>query len=396
MTSKLTNHPEETSTALQTAAILAIGTEVSSGEIINSNASWLAANLDACGMDVVLHMAVADDAAAILAALDFCSVRARHILTIGGLGPTTDDFTRDMIAKWAAKEMSFDPPSWERIADRFQKLGRTAPESNKQQCFFPVGSKILFNSEGSANGFSLDHNQTEVTVLPGPPRELHAIWRDHLQAKFSAIGAQGNKPRLHTWACLGVPESTLAEQVETLMEGSGLQLGYRASAPIVHVKVWAPKEASVKPWLDKLDQALAPVSIAKDGADPLKAFREKLKSAHLAGKKFELYDEVTAGILGARLADLLRPAGISFSITTACAMSDARPDKHEDKPADETIELALLATPDGARLTIRYDQKIESKNYPTGPMPAANDALQINRTRMVMAERALIDIARIF
>lgn len=392
MSNPSTKNPSKKLAPPQAVAILAIGTEVSSGEIVNSNASWLAAKLDACGMEVVLHMAVADDAAAILAALDFCSARARHILTIGGLGPTTDDFTRDVIAKWAAKEMSFDPPSWERIADRFQKLGRTAPESNKQQCFFPVGSKILFNSEGSANGFSLDHNQTEVIVLPGPPRELQAIWRDHLQSRFSVIGAQGNKPRLHTWACLGVPESTLAEQVEALMKGSGLQLGYRASAPIVHVKVWAPKETSAKQWLDKLDAALAPVCIARDGADPLADFKAELKSH--PGRKFELYDEVTAGILGARLADLLRPAGISFAITTACAMEAARSD--DDKPGHTAIKMALLATPDGARLTIRHDQKIESRNYPTGPMPAANDALQINRTRMVLAERALIDIARLF
>lgn len=374
-----------------TAAIIAIGTEVSSGEIVNSNASWLAGKLDAAGITVALHLAVPDDETAIKDALGFAAARASHVLTIGGLGPTTDDFTRDVIARWAGGlEMDFDPPSWERIAGRFRSLGRTAPESNKQQCYFPRGSKILFNSEGSANGFSLSARGIEATVLPGPPRELQAIWRDHLQAHFSTIGKQAGKPRLHTWACLGVPESTLAEQVEELMKGSGLQLGYRASAPVVHVKVWVPLARTTKSaeYLEKLDQALAPVCVARNGEDPL-AKLKKVLSTSREKLKIRLFDEVTAGILASRLADLLRPHSIPFVLTT-CHLGPA----HEDQAHDAAwVDLALIATNEGARLTIRHGDKIESKNFPAGFLSAASDSLQMNRTRMLTAEHALLALA---
>ncbi|NDE13959.1 competence/damage-inducible protein A, partial [bacterium] len=320
----------------QTAAIIAIGTEVSSGEIMNSNASWLAARLDSCGIDVILHLAVADDRQSILDALDFASARATHVLTIGGLGPTTDDFTRDVITAWAGLTTSFDEPSWKRIEDRFQKFGRTAPQSNRQQCFFPEGSRILLNSEGSANGFSLRARNTRVTVLPGPPRELQAIWKDHLDEEFHNLGATGTKPRLLTWACLGVPESTLAEQVESIMAGSDLQLGYRASAPMVHVKVWIPKgeEEKSAPFIDKLNKALEPVCVARDGADPLASLKATL-SAQRDSLHVTLDDSVTGGLLASRLADLLRPLDIPFSLTSSHRHSDAT--RHSERSEESSL-----------------------------------------------------------
>ncbi|MEY4630024.1 MAG: hypothetical protein RIQ81_144 [Pseudomonadota bacterium] len=374
------------------AAIIAIGTEVSSGEIINSNASWLAGKLDAAGISVALHLAVPDEESPIQDALGFAAARASHILTIGGLGPTTDDFTRDVIARWSGGlEMDFDPPSWERIAERFQRLGRSAPESNKQQCYFPRGSKILFNSEGSANAFSLSARGVELTALPGPPREMQAIWNDHLAARFSSVGEQSGKPKLHTWACLGVPESTLAEQVEALMKGSGLQLGYRASAPVVHVKVWVPLDcaAQARPFLEKLDQALDAVCIARNGQDPLTNMKEALIRRRTE-LKLKLFDEVTAGIFAGRLADLLRPQGIPFVMNTFHAVQP----RHDQPSEADWLEVALTATTEGTRLTVRNKGRISSSNLPGSVMPAASDALQINRTRLLTTEHALYALGK--
>ncbi len=387
------------------AAIIAIGSEVASGEILNTNASWLAGHLDACGIEVPLHLAVPDNRTAILDALDFAAARANFILTIGGLGPTSDDFTRDIITEWAGLKTFFDQPSWDRIAGRFQNMGRAAPESNRQQCFFPQGSRILLNSQGSANGFSLTVRNAQITVLPGPPRELQAIWNDHLQKEFEALGSESGKPRLRTWACLGVPESTLAEQVETIMKGSQLQLGYRASAPVVHVKVWVPKgsEEQSRPFLDRLDQTLDPVCIARDGADPLMALKAKL-STKGAATHITLHDSITAGILASRLAELLRPMKIPFSLTSDFISPDALP-RHSEQPrhSEAQPKNPLLFPKDPIHIFLRDDAGIPTmtltsqgksidRMYPSDQLPAASDALQINRTRLLLTERVLIDL----
>ncbi len=393
-------------------AIIAIGSEVASGEILNTNASWLAANLDACGIEVLLHLAVPDERTAISDALDFATARANFILTIGGLGPTTDDFTRDVITEWAELKTFFDQPSWDRIAERFQNMGRAAPESNRQQCFFPQGSRILLNSQGSANGFSLTVRNAQITVLPGPPRELQGIWNDHLQKEFQDLALESGKPGLHTWACLGVPESTLAEQVETIMKGSQLLLGYRASAPIVHVKVWVPKghEEKSRPFLDRLDKALDPVCIARGGADPLMALKANL-STNRTAMNITLHDSITAGILAGRLAELLRPLGIPFSLTSEFLPREAQPrhseqPRHPEQPRHSEAQpknplpspkdcIDILLRHDAGVPTMTLTSKSQSikRTYPSDQLPAANDALQINRTRLLLSERVLIDLA---
>ncbi len=374
------------------AAIIAIGSEVVSGEILNTNASWLAENLDASGIEVPVHLAVPDDRTAILDALSFAASRANFILTIGGLGPTTDDFTRDVITEWAGVKTFFDPPSWDRLAERFQKMGRAAPESNRRQCFFPEGSSILFNSQGSANGFSITAHDVQITVLPGPPRELHAIWNDHLQKQFQSLSSESDKPRLHTWACLGVPESSLAEQVETIMKGSDLQLGYRASAPIVHVKVWVPKglEKKAHPFLNHLDKILDPICIARDGADPLKNLKQNLFSNRTT-LNFRLTDSITAGILASRLADLLRPLEIPFSLTSDFISRETQP-KDPLASCKDSLHIFLRNEAGVPTMTLTFQGKSIDRTFSSDQLPAASDALQINRTRLVLAERVLIDL----
>ncbi len=413
------------------AAILAIGTEVTSGEIVNSNASWLAENLESCGINVPLHMAVPDDRVAILDALVFAAARVNFIFTIGGLGPTTDDFTRDVITEWAGLKTDFDAPSWQRIALRFEKLGITAPDSNRQQCFFPKSSRIHLNTHGSANGFSVTTNGVQLTALPGPPRELQGIWNEHLGAEFKVLGNRSAKPRLHTWTCLGVPESTLAEQVEAVMEGSGLQLGYRASAPLVHVKVWVPHEipAPAAPaqdtislknrrffseiYLKKLDAALAPVCVARDGADHLKNLKAKLASHH--GRSvilLRLHDNVTDGMLANRLAELLRPLEIPFSMLSNSGilnsnMSDfvipsagkdpflAGARSNSEHGHNSELRIDLISGSEGPSLHVAWGALADSRTYLSPPLPAASDLLQINRTRLLLTERVLIDLGHI-
>src|SRR5262245_60987652 len=129
------------------ASILTIGTELTTGQITNRNAAWISERLTAFGLEVALHETVPDERVLMLDALRRCSAQATYVFVTGGLGPTQDDFTRDIIAEWAGRKLEFHPPSWKRILDRLGQFGIPVAESNRRQCFFPTGAEIIENAE---------------------------------------------------------------------------------------------------------------------------------------------------------------------------------------------------------------------------------------------------------
>jgi molybdenum cofactor synthesis domain-containing protein len=152
------------------ASILAIGTELTTGQIVNQNAANLSTKLKALGVIVTTHLTVPDDRQIILKSLKFLETasdteeNSNHdiIFVTGGLGPTSDDFTRDLIAEWSGLPMKFDETSWIHIQERLKSRGFVVHERQKQQCYFPEKSEILFNSEGTANGFKLFVNKKTI------------------------------------------------------------------------------------------------------------------------------------------------------------------------------------------------------------------------------------------
>ncbi|HVZ36179.1 MAG TPA: competence/damage-inducible protein A, partial [Polyangiaceae bacterium] len=132
-------------TSATPAVILSIGTELTRGEIQNTNATWLAERLTALGLDVVSIESVADDAGAIVNALGRASGAARLVVSTGGLGPTTDDITSATVAAWLGVRQVRDPGVIARLEQRLARAGRTLTASNSQQADFPEGARILDN-----------------------------------------------------------------------------------------------------------------------------------------------------------------------------------------------------------------------------------------------------------
>ena len=123
-------------------AILTIGDEVSSGQIINRNSAWLAARLEDLQLTVSLHLTVQDIDSQIIDALHYCGAHASFIVTTGGLGPTRDDLTRHAVASWAGQSLVFHEDSWRRLEAQFSDRQIPLAESNRQQCFFPRIAKF--------------------------------------------------------------------------------------------------------------------------------------------------------------------------------------------------------------------------------------------------------------
>lgn len=154
------------------SAIISVGTELLFGQITNTNSVYLSQQINALGIDVLYHFTVGDNPdrleETILTALDKCDL----VITTGGLGPTQDDLTKEVISKTMKNKLVLHQPSLEHIEGFFNKINRVMTENNIKQAFLPENAVIFDNEVGTAPGFALEDHGKIVICLPGPPREM--------------------------------------------------------------------------------------------------------------------------------------------------------------------------------------------------------------------------------
>lgn len=283
-------------------SILNTGTELTTGQIINKNSAWIAQTLKKQGLDTQLHLTVPDDKNAIFQALQFGADQTEVIFITGGLGPTSDDFTRDVISEWTSKKLIFDEKSWTQIQQILSSRGVEIKESQKQQCYFPEGSEILKNNKGTANAFTLDHKiqnkNIKLFILPGPPLEIEAIWNDHIQNWIEKATVYVDKVSTHSWDTLGLPESEVASLTESALtemkKDFPITMGYRVHLPYVEVKMSYPTSADFTAHLfkNKVDQALQKITVLRNSEKITDHFSKLTKNI-----PFAFYDFSTHGRL---------------------------------------------------------------------------------------------------
>src|SRR5450755_2032182 len=158
------------------AAILCIGTELTRGELQNSNATWLAESLTTIGFEVLAVDCVDDDRERIEHALTRLSLAHDVLVCTGGLGPTTDDITTECAARLAGVPLQRDAASLDAIRERLARFNLQMAVSNAKQADFPVGARILANPNGTAPGFELKLNRALSYFMPGVPFEMKAMF----------------------------------------------------------------------------------------------------------------------------------------------------------------------------------------------------------------------------
>lgn len=372
------------------ASILAVGTEITTGQIVNKNASWISARLKSAGVQVSMHITVPDDRQLILDALTLAEKQSDLIFVTGGLGPTSDDFTRDLISTWTNKKLVYDETSWQHIVDRLSPRGFPVREIQKQQCYFPEGSLVLKNSEGTANGFFLETAKSngikKVFVLPGPPREIESLWNDHVGPWLNENTKDIDKLITKAWDTLGVGESDVAAKVEEMLQGrpesKTFDIGYRVHLPYVEVKLsYLETEAAIwTPYIEKVNSILHEITIAKDFKDLAEMISKKIKAVD-----FTFYDYVTTGYLQHRLAPFLKShPNYSWKQST-------------EKPLVELFEheenfLALLPYEDDKSLLIFEFTGRRKQVIIEAPMKSPYMA---ERRKQYMAEMALAHFSQI-
>ncbi|MGE0327832.1 MAG: competence/damage-inducible protein A [Polyangiaceae bacterium] len=229
-----------------TAAVLSIGTELTRGEITNTNQSWLASQLTALGVEVTHAETVADDPEDIIHSLKRLGEEHRLIVSTGGLGPTTDDLTSETVARLLGVPMLRDADSLAIIKQRVESYGNQLTPSNAKQADFPQGSKILSNAVGSAPGFAVDIGKARAFFMPGVPHEMRTMFEKHVADFARSLSPESHVAQVRLRS-FGLPESKVNDLLAGVEEACDVIVGYRAHFPEIEVKLLArrktPEEA---------------------------------------------------------------------------------------------------------------------------------------------------------
>ncbi len=198
-----------------TVEILSVGTELLLGNIANTDAQMLSQGLSELGLNVFWHTVVGDNPQRAREAVALAKQRADIIITTGGLGPTCDDLTKNVLAEAFGKELVFDEGSAQRIRSYFQRIGRPMTDNNLQQAMLPEGCTILENDWGTAPGCAFEAEGVHVIMLPGPPSECRPMF--HYRATPYLLSLSEGVIASHTIKLFGIGESSMEAQLRDQM-----------------------------------------------------------------------------------------------------------------------------------------------------------------------------------
>ncbi len=197
------------------AVVITIGNELLSGLTVDTNSSYLGRELAAIGIPVVWKTAVGDNPKDIKAAVCAGLKAGDLVICTGGLGPTSDDITLNVLSKHFKQKLVLDKSVFEYLKSRFAKRGVAMPVCNVKQALVPEKAKVLFNSQGTAPGILFKLKNKKLILLPGVPREVKAIWQESIKSDLER--APGRRFILSTaLRTTGIPESAITEKLTSL------------------------------------------------------------------------------------------------------------------------------------------------------------------------------------
>lgn len=289
--------------------LISIGSELTTGRNLDTNSQWLSRQLQAQGFPVRFHTTLADDLEENIAAFRTAADRADLIISTGGLGPTQDDLTREVLAAVAGVELVFHQPSLDAIEFLFKRFGRAMTERNKVQAYFPVGAEPIPNTVGTAPGIWFNVQRPERTpalfiALPGVPREMHHLFENavlpRLISHFPHRAGIILERKLNTF---GLGEAAVEEKLFDLTKRGHIpEVGITASDATISLRIFGTGK----------DQSDAETQIA-----PVEAIiRERLGNL-----VFGTGDEELQHAVAALLAQKNKTVAVAESLTGGLVMN---------------------------------------------------------------------------
>jgi nicotinamide-nucleotide amidase len=335
------------------AEIVAIGSELLLGQIVDTNSAWMAQRLTALGVDLFLKSVVGDNPGRMRAVVQKALERADIVITSGGLGPTQDDLTREIVAEVTGRQLVFDAALLEQVEEHFRRRGRTMTPNNRRQAYMPEGAIPVRNPNGTAPCFIVEDPRGVVFSLPGVPVELKWLFEHEVEPYLRRKFNLAEVIHYRVLKIVGVGESAVDDKIGYLIaNSSNPTVGVLALPGQVDVRI-AAKAAN----RDEAMRLIAPLEaeVRELLGNTVFAVDEETME-HVVGrllrakdKTVAVYEDLTCGQLAERLqtassehfrAGFISNGRAATRAVLSCGRDPERVDAVEQAPAALTDELA--------------------------------------------------------
>lgn len=289
------------------AEIISVGTELLLGEIVDTNSAEISESLAQLGINVFFQSCVGDNPLRMAALFSQALVRSQVVIITGGLGPTEDDRTKEVLARVGGVQLRLDPQALAQVERYFQVTGREMTENNKRQAMMPEGAEILENPRGTAPGVYWQVAGRHVFCLPGVPTEMRTMWRESVVPKIAQIAGVNGAIFSRTLRFFGIGESSLEEKIEDLVKGENPTVAPYAGSGEVRIRITARENTQerarqmIEPVEKELRARLGQFIYGYDD-DTLESVVGRLLTEK--GMSLATAESCTGGLLGSRLTDI--------------------------------------------------------------------------------------------
>jgi len=352
--------------------VIAVGTELLLGQIVNSNTATMGAALAERGFDAHYQQTVGDNLGRIASAIRVALDRSDAVVITGGIGPTQDDITREAVCAVTGQEMVFNEEYARHLREWWSRRGRDMPESNLRQAHHPAGAELLANPRGTAPGLVVEHEGKLIFCVPGVPAEMEYLMFAEVLPRLAAASSDEQviaSRLIRTW---GRPESEVAEILDDLYTGSvNPSLAFLASNSEIKIRITAkatgPPEARrlIEPMEQEVRSRLGDNVF---GSDDETIERVLLRLLTDRGYTIGTAESMTGGMVTARLTDL---PGSSAVVKGGLVAYDSELKQKLLGVADVTEVVTLdaaVAVAQGARALLGVDVAV-SVTGSAGPEP---------------------------
>ncbi|MBI4199368.1 MAG: competence/damage-inducible protein A [Chloroflexi bacterium] len=293
------------------AEIVATGTELLMGEIQDTNSSYLAGQLPGLGLELLQITLVGDRTDHLVEVLERAWKRSAYTFTIGGLGPTHDDVTREAIARVFREELSVDPHLLQELTRTFQRRGSLMPQSNVRQAQLIPSAVGLPNPAGTAPGWWAEKEGRVIVALPGPPKELQEMWERAVVPRIRQR-VTGSVVLTRTLKTIGLPEATVGEMVAPVLGGENPYVGIYARPDGIHLRAIARGAshgealALLEPAVERMRQLLGAFVWGTDAETPGESVGALLRQR---GLTLATMESCTGGLLAHTITEVPGSSG---------------------------------------------------------------------------------------
>lgn len=339
--------------------VLAVGTELLLGQIVNGNGAYLGAWLAEHGFDAHHQVVVGDNVERIAAVITSSLARCDALIITGGIGPTQDDLTREALSLATGRRLLHSQDWANTLVRRWTAAGRVMSESNLRQAQYPEGAELLGNDKGTAPGLFLRHDGKAIFVVPGVPEEMRALVEGPVLDRLVELGGEANvlvNRVIRTW---GIPESKVGEMLDDLYRAStNPSIAFLASAAEIKIRITAkaPDDVTARSLIAPVEHEVrARLGSAVFGAD-----QETIESVLLAalgakGWTLGTAESATGGLVAGRITAVPGSSAVYRGSVIAYAADLKRRLLQVDTGGGVVTEPVALAMAEGARSLLEVD-----------------------------------------